>query len=50
MLLDVNDDESKKEVYATPRRRWWLLKAFVSLNFLSSFVFFFFLFWGCEKN
>ena len=45
LLDDVNDDESKKEVYATPRRRWWLLKAFLCLsNLFSIFVFFSFLF------
>ena len=35
MLLDVNDDESKKEAKATVqkrRRRWWLLKAFLCLS------------------
>ena len=35
MLLDVNDDESKKEAKATVqkrRQRWWLLKAFLCLS------------------
>ena len=41
MLLDVNDDESKKEAKATVqkrRQRWWLLKAFLCLSQIFSFV------------
>ena len=44
MLLDVNDDESKKEAKATVqkrRRRWWLLKAFLCLSNLFFCLFFF---------
>ena len=44
MLLDVNDDESKKEAKATVqkrRRRWWLLKAFLRLSNLFFCLFFF---------
>mgnify|MGYP006923602470 CR=1 FL=1 len=45
MLLDVNDDESKKEAKATVqkrRRRWWSLKAFLCLSNLFFCCFFFF--------
>ena len=44
MLLDVNDDESKKEAKATVqkrRQRWWLLKAFLCLSNLFFCLFFF---------
>ena len=44
MLLDVNDDESKKEAKATVqkrRRRWWSLKAFLCLSNLFFRCFFF---------
>ena len=44
MLLDVNDDESKKEAKATVqkrRRRWWSLKAFLCLSNLFFCLFFF---------
>jgi len=45
MLLDVNDDESKKEAKATVqkrRQRWWSLKAFLCLSNLFFRCFFFF--------